>query len=166
MSSTDLGLLVLRGAVGVVLVAHGLNHVFGGGRLRGTADWFTSLGMRPGYFHAVVASAVECGAGVLLCVGLATPLAGAGVVGTMVVAWVTNHARNGFFIFRPGEGYEYVMVLAAAGLGLSATGPGRISFDRLVGLGDPGAIGLLIGFGGAGGAALLLLLCWRPEPSN
>lgn len=162
MSSTDVALLVLRTAVGVVFVAHGWNHVFGGGRLAGTGRWFASLGMRPGHLHAVVASAVEVGAGVLLVLGLLTPLAGAGVVGTMVVAWVINHARNGFFVFRPGEGYEYVMVLVAVGLTLAGAGPGRISLDRIIGIEDPGWTGLLVGAGGVLGGGVLLALCWRP----
>lgn len=162
MASTDVALLVLRTAVGVVFVAHGWNHVFGGGRLAGTGRWFASLGMRPGHLHAVVASGVELGAGALLVLGLFTPVAAAGVVGTMVVAWVINHARNGFFVFRPGEGYEYVMVLVAAGLALAGTGPGRISLDRLVGIAEPGWTGVLVGAGGALGAGVLLALCWRP----
>ncbi|MFF4054122.1 DoxX family protein [Streptomyces chartreusis] len=152
--------------IGAVFLAHGLNHLFGGGRLRGTAAWFAGLGMRPGYAHAVVASGVEVASGVLLVLGLFTPVAGAGVVGTMVVAWVINHARNGFFIFRPGEGYEYVMVLVASGLILAATGPGRISLDRLIGISHPGWAGFLIGLTGAVGAALLLALCWRPNASR
>ncbi|PSM39042.1 DoxX family protein [Streptomyces dioscori] len=163
MSSTDAALLVLRGAVGAVFLAHGLNHLLGGGRLRGTAGWFESLGMRPGYAHAVVASTVEVASGTLLVLGLCTPVAAAGVVGTMVVAWVINHARNGFFIFRPGEGYEYVMVLVATGLCLAGTGPGRFSLDRLIGIGQPGWVGFVIGLAGAFGAALLLALCWRPS---
>jgi putative oxidoreductase len=54
----------------------------------------------------------------------------------MLVAWVTKHMRNGFFIFRPGEGYEYVMTLTVAGLCLAAraTGGGRLSFDHAVGI--------------------------------
>ncbi|MDH6522858.1 putative oxidoreductase [Streptomyces sp. SAI-135] len=166
MSSTDLALLALRGVIGGVFLAHGLNHILGGGRLRGTAGWFASLGMRPGYVHAVVASAVEVASGALLVFGLFTPVAGAGVVGTMVVAWVINHAKNGFFIFRPGEGYEYVMVLAATGLCLAGTGPGRISLDRLIGIGQPGWTGLVIGLAGVVGAGLLLALCWRPEDAG
>ena len=102
----------------------------------------------------------------LLVLGLLTPVAGAGVVGTMVVALVINHARNGVFIFRPGEGYEYVMVLVASGLSLAGTGPGRISLDRLIGISQPGWAGLLIGLTGAVGAALLLALCWRPNASR
>ncbi|WP_225625815.1 hypothetical protein [Streptomyces werraensis] len=40
MSSTDLALLVFRGVIGAVFLAHGSNHVFGGGRLRDAAQWF------------------------------------------------------------------------------------------------------------------------------
>jgi putative oxidoreductase len=89
------------------------------------------------------------------------------VLGTMLVAWVTNHARNGFFIFRPGEGYEYVMILSACAVGLAGTGPGRWSVDHVLGLFDPptwGWFAAACGVG-AGGAAALLALCWRPHAS-
>src|SRR4051812_39381636 len=127
MEAISLGLLLFRLALGVVFLAHGWNHIFGGGKIHGTARWFESLGMRPGSLHAWLASLTELGAGVLLIVGLATPLACAGVIGTMVVAWATNHLRNGFFIFRPGEGYEYVMTLTFAAIGLASVGAGRWS---------------------------------------
>ena len=38
--SVDLALLVLRVGVGVVFLAHGINHVFGGGKIAGTGRWF------------------------------------------------------------------------------------------------------------------------------
>lgn len=106
MSTTplDVGLLVLRLAAGGVFLAHGYNHIFGGGKIAGTGRWFESLGMRPGWLHAWTASLTEIGAGALLILGLLTPLAGGAVIGVMVVAWITNHLKNGFFIFRPGEG--------------------------------------------------------------
>jgi putative oxidoreductase len=120
--------------------------------------------MRPGRLHAWTASLTELGAGALLVLGLLTPLAAAGVIGTMVVALVTNHLRNGFFTFRPGEGYEYVLTLMAAGFGLACVGSGRYSLDHVVGIFDPPSVtGLLIAvIGGFGGAALLLVTCWRP----
>ncbi len=160
----DLALLVLRVVVGGVFVAHGVNHIVGGGKIAGTARWFESLGMRPGWLHAWTASLTEAGAGALLVVGLLTPLAAAGVVGVMAVAWVTNHLKNGFFIFRPGEGWEYVMVLTVAGLALADLGPGAWSLDRLAGLtGLWGWTGLVIAaVAGFGGAALLLATSWRP----
>ncbi len=60
-AAIDLALLVLRVGIGIVFVAHGYNHFFGGGRLSGTARWFESLGMRPGRLHAWVASLAELG---------------------------------------------------------------------------------------------------------
>jgi putative oxidoreductase len=163
MEAVDFSLMVLRWAVGAVFLAHGLNHIFGGGKIAGTARWFASLGMKPGIVHAWVASLTEVGAGALLLVGLLTPLAAAGVVGTMVVAWITNHRGNGFFIFRPGEGWEYVMTLTACGLALSGLGAGEWSLDNALGIFDPpGNTGILIGVGGGVAALLLLAVAWRP----
>ena len=165
MSSTvALGLLMLRIVVGIVFTAHGYNHIFGGGRIAGTGRWFESLGMRPGILHAWVASLTELGAGGLLILGLLTPLGGAGVVGVMLVAWITNHRKNGFFIFRPGEGYEYVMTLTFCGLLFASTGGGDWSLDHAIGIFDPPnwwATGICYA-AGIGGAVGLLVTCWRP----
>ena len=124
--SIDLALLVLRVAAGGVFLAHGINHIFGGGKIEGTAGWFESLGMKPGFLHAWTASLTEIGAGGLLVLGLLTPVAAAGVIGVMLVAWITNHARNGFFIFRKGEGYEYVMTLTVVGLVIADPRPRQL----------------------------------------
>jgi len=164
--AVDLALLVFRCAIGAVFLAHGLNHIFGGGKIAGTGRWFESLGMKPGWLHAWTASVTEIAAGLLLVLGLLTPFGGAGVVGVMVVAWITNHLRNGFFIFRPGEGWEYVMVLTFSGFMLATVGPGGWSLDKAAGLtGLWGWTGLLIALAaGVGGSALLLITFWRPEP--
>jgi putative oxidoreductase len=163
----NLGLLVFRVVVGIVFLAHGYRHIFGGGKIEGTGRWFESLGMRPGLIHAWVASVTELGAGVLLILGLLTPLGAAGVTGTMLVAWITNHLKNGFFIFSPGEGYEYVMTLTFAGLVLATVGAGEWSLDnKLFDRGwieIAGVTGLVIWLvAGVGGAALLLATAWRP----
>lgn len=167
MPANDLALLLLRVVLGAVLLAHGINHIFGGGRIAGTARWFDSLGMRPGHLHAWLASLTEVGAGGLLVIGLLTPLAGAATVGVMVVACITNHLRNGFFIFRPGEGWEYVMTLAAIGVVVAGLGPGHWSVDHAAGIFDPpGWTGMAVAIGGGGGgAAALMALCWRPAPA-
>ena len=167
-AAVNVALLMLRVILGIVFLAHGVNHIFGGGRIPGTARWFESLGMRPGIIHAWLASLTEVASGVLLLVGLLTPLAGAGVVGTMLVAWVTNHLRNGFFIFRPGEGYEYVMVLAGLGVAVAILGAGQWSLDHALGVFEgPSWAGLLIALvAGAGGAFALLVACWRPIPAK
>lgn len=164
MEGADVGLFAIRGVLGTVMFAHGWNHVFGGGKIAGTTEWFESLGMRPARVHAWLASLTELGAGVLLVLGLLTPLAAAAVLGVMVVAGVTNHAGNGFFIFRPGEGWEYVLTLGVVALGLAGTGAGAWSLDALLGVPLNGWTGLGVAVAaGGGGAGLLLAVCWRPK---
>jgi putative oxidoreductase len=167
MNSVNIAAFVLRLAVGGTMIAHGWNHAFGGGKLPGTARWFESIGIRPGRLHALAATVAELGAGALLVLGLLTPLAAAGVVGTMVVALVANHARNGFFIFRPGEGFEYVLMITLVSCALGALGAGGWSLDHAAGFGVSGWAGLAIAaLAGAGGAALLLVTSWRPGPAR
>lgn len=166
VDAVNLALLVFRVAVGAVMVAHGYNHVWGGGKIAGTAAWFESMGMRPAKVHAWLASITELGAGALLVLGLLTPFAAAGVIGVMAVAWITAHRTNGFFIFRPGQGWEYVMVLLVCGVLLGAVGPGEWSLDDALELSDDliGVTGLVIAVvAGGGGAAALLAACWRPQ---
>ena len=165
----NLGLLVLRCGLGAVMFAHGYNHVFGGGKIAGTGRWFASMGMRNGRLQAWLASVTELAAGVSLVLGFLTPLGAAGVIGVMVVAFAINHRGNGFFIFRPGEGWEYVMTLALVAIAVGAIGPGDWSLDDAIGIHDDlmGWPGLLIAvIAGGGGAALLLLVAWRPQPTT
>jgi putative oxidoreductase len=166
MIEVDIASVVLRLALAVTMVAHGWNHAFGGGGLAGTARWFDSIGIRPGRVHAFFATMTELGAGTLLAAGLLTPLCAGAVVGTMVVALVANHLKNGFFIFRPGEGYEYVLFITLASVALSALGGGRLSLDHAFGMDDAleGWAGLCTAVSlGVGGAALLLTSSWRPR---
>jgi putative oxidoreductase len=165
-TAVDLSLLVMRLGLGIVFIAHGYNHIFGGGKVAGTARWFESLGMRPGIMHAWTASLTELGAGVLLILGFATPLACAGIVGTMLVALMTNHLKNGFFIFRPGQGYEYVLMICVVAVALSGTEAGWLSLDHVIGYPISGWVAFAVCLGaGVGGAALTLLTSWRPAPT-
>lgn len=167
MDAADLAALILRLTVGGTILLHGWNHAYGGGKLPGTAGWFESMGLYPGRLHAIMATVNEFGAGVLLLLGLFTPLAAGAVLGTMIVAFVAHHRRNGFFIFRPGEGYEYVLVLALVSLTIGVLGGGTYSLDEVAGLhlsADTGlAAAAMIGIGGA---AALLVIFWRPSRAN
>jgi putative oxidoreductase len=160
----NIGLFIVRLAVGVTIIAHGYNHIWGGGKIQGTARWFASLGVKPGIFHAWLASITELVCGPLLILGLLNPFAAGGILGVMVVAWIINHRGNGFFIFRPGEGWEYVMNLAVISLALGAMGPGEWSLDDVLGIELVGAVGLGITAAlGIGGALVLLAGFWRPD---
>jgi putative oxidoreductase len=154
-------LLLVRVVVGVTMIAHGLNHWRGGGRIEGTARWFSGLGLRNGRLQAWLSVITEIGAGLLLVLGLLTPLACAAVISVMVVAGVLAHRPNGFFVFK--DGYEYVLVLAIVSLALAMLGPGQLSVDQAAGISLLGWAGGGIALGVAAVAtAGLLALFWRP----
>jgi putative oxidoreductase len=102
------GLFLLRVTLGVTPAAHGAQKLFGwfgGLGLDGTGQGLAALGFHPGRRHAFVAGLVELTGGLLLALGLATPLAATMFVSVMFVAAVAVHMRNGFFITQ--NGYEY-----------------------------------------------------------
>lgn len=163
MHPVDVAALLLRVVVGATMLAHGRNHAFGGGKIAGTAGWFASIGMRPAKVHAYVATVTELGSGALLLLGLLTPLAAGGVLGTMLVALVTAHLKNGFFIFRPGQGYEYVLMICVVAVAIAGVGGGGLSLDHAAGYPVSGWWSYLVCLlPGAGGAALTLAVSWRP----
>jgi putative oxidoreductase len=170
MRNVDIASLLVRIALGITMLAHGYNHAFGGGKLPGTARWFESIGIRPGRVHALFATVTELGVAPLLFLGLLTPLAAAGVLGVMLVALIANHLKNGYFIFRPGEGYEYVLFITFTALALGALGGGGWSLDHVIADHSDDLAEWLAGWrgfavtavAGGGGAALLLATCWRP----
>ncbi|MEU8893977.1 DoxX family protein [Streptomyces sp. NPDC048442] len=130
-SGSDLGLLVLRWAVGLTMAAHGTQKLFGwfgGGGLDGTAAFFGGSGYAAPETMAVVAGLTETLAGLGLVIGLLTPLAGAGIVGIMLNA-VAVKWGSGFF--NP-TGIEYDLMLLVAGASLALAGPGRFAVDRLL----------------------------------
>ena len=127
------GLLTLRAGVGGVLIAHGVQKLFGwlgGAGLTGTADAFEQMGFRPGRQSAIAAGLGEAGGGALIVLGLATPAAGAAAAGTMIPA-AAVHAPSGFF--ATGGGYEYPALLGLSAAALALTGPGDWSLDARLG---------------------------------
>lgn len=128
------GLLVLRIVFGLLLVGHGsqkLFGLFGGPGLDGAGGFFHSLGFRPGKPMAIVAGASEAGAGVLLVLGLLTPLASAAVIGTLVVAGSVHWAGG---LWAQNSGFEMPLLYVTAAAALAFTGPGLYSLDHAFGL--------------------------------
>lgn len=160
---SDLASLLLRVVLGVVMLAHGWNHLYGPGGVEGTARWFGSMGLRPPKLHALASGLTEIGSGIGLLLGLLTSLQCAAVVGIMTVAFMTAHRGNGFFIFKPGQGWEYVASLALTAVALAVLGPGELSLDHALDVDLDGGVGLALSAGlGLGAAAGLLAACWRP----
>ena len=130
----DVGMLLLRLTVGLALAAHGSQKVlgwFGGYGPDGTGQFMEALGFRPGRRHALAAGLVEIVGGLLLAIGFLTPIGAALVASVMIVAAVTVHWKNGFFI--TSGGYEFNLLIGVAALTIAFTGPGAFSVDGLAG---------------------------------
>ena len=159
----DTALLLLRVVVGLLLIGHGTQKLFawfGGYGLAGTGGFFDSLGFRPGRPMAAVAGLSEAGGGALLALGLLTPVAGAVVVGTLLVA-ASTHLDKG--VWAANGGYELPLLFAVVGATLALTGPGAVSLDAAVGLDDnwSTALGTLaIAAGIAAAAAVVIRARW------
>jgi putative oxidoreductase len=125
----DTGLLILRGVVGLLLVGHGAQKLFGwfgGYGLRGTGDYLEGLGYRPGPLMALLAGLCEAGGGALLALGLGTPVAGAMLVAGMMNVY-SGHEGKG--PWNENGGWELPLVLGTVGAAVAFTGAGAYSLD-------------------------------------
>jgi putative oxidoreductase len=162
----DLGLLLLRAAVGAILVAHGLQKAFGiwGGQ---GLDAFKNSLSGLGYQHAdvltYVAAGTQLAAGVLLVLGLFTPLAAAAAlayaINGLAASVATQHDAGYIGFFLPG-GDEYQILLTVALVAIILVGPGRYGFDAGRGWARRPFLGsfaaLLLGIGVGVGTWMLL----------
>jgi putative oxidoreductase len=162
----DLGLLLLRATVGAILVAHGLQKAFGIWGGQGLDSFKNSLSDM-GYQHAdvltYVAAGTQMAAGVLLVLGLFTPLAAAAALAYVINGLAANVAAQhdaGYIGFLLPGGYEYQILLTAALVAIILVGPGRYGFDAGRGWARRPFLGsfaaLLLGIGVAVGAWMLL----------
>lgn len=150
----DIGLVIIRLYLGLVLLAHAGQKSMGwwGGPGRAAiSDQFEQWGFRPGILALLMATICEVGGGALLLAGLCLPAAAVLVVGAMTVA-ITVRASGGFFAHLGG--FEVALTYLVVAVALASTGPGRFSLDRALGLSLHGpwwALGsLVIGTAGAG----------------
>jgi putative oxidoreductase len=161
----DLALLILRLTVGLIMAAHGAQKLFGwfGGRgLHQHGQWMESLGLRPGWLWAWANVLAEFGGGVLLALGVLTPVAAATIVGAMLMAIALVHRPAGFW--NQSGGYEYNVLLIAAAFALGLAGPGTYALqpEILAGLPHPQLFAFSL-LAALMGVALGLLLAERAQ---
>jgi len=123
-----LAVLILRLALGVVMLVHGSHKVFGG--LHHTAQFMGSLGI-PAWL-AYVASFVEFLGGLLILAGFFTRAAAFAVCIDMVIAIWKVHWHNGLTGSPDRPGYEFPLSLAAIAFALIISGAGPISIDHIL----------------------------------
>ncbi|HUX70081.1 MAG TPA: DoxX family protein [Cellulomonadaceae bacterium] len=152
----DSGLLLFRLLIGLLLVGHGSQKLFGsfgGGGIAGTGAFFEKVGFRPGRPMALVAGLTEAGPGLFLALGLLTRLSAAAVIGTLLVAGWTFAAKG---LWAQKGGYELCLLYGGAGAVLALTGPGAYSLDAALGIGGSSWLGVgAIALGLASGAVVI-----------
>ena len=89
-----------------------------------------SLGMRPGVLMALMAGLAEFVGGLLFAIGLFTWIGALLIVGTMIVAILTVHRKNGFWVTQ--NGIEYNLILIVIVIAVAMVGAGSLSFDSLL----------------------------------
>jgi putative oxidoreductase len=160
------GLLIIRVAIGAVMIAHGTQKLFGwfhGPGVDGFAAVLDQMGYPEPRVMAVVAGAAEAGGGSLLVVGFLTPFASMAAIGVMLNAILTVHWDRGFFNTNGGMEFPLLMLCVAAGLAF--TGPGRAALDPALGLhlfGSAWGVGAILLGAGVG----LLAYTSKAEPPS
>lgn len=144
--SIAFGLLVIRLVIGLTVAAHGAQKLFGWWGGPGMANWTKSverLRIRPAQPWAWVAALSEFGGGLLLALGLLSPLGSLAIVGVMLVAIATVHLSKGFWVTKGG--YEFNLAIIGGAVALAFTGPGAYSLDTPLGIHLPEPVTLIVG---------------------
>lgn len=143
----DLGLLIIRLTVGLLLFCHGTQKLLGwfsGDGLAATADMMRAMAYSPATPMAVIAGLSEAIGGALLATGMLTPIGAAIVIGVMINA-MNAHASAGLWV--QNGGYEYPLVIAIIATAVTMAGPGAFSVDAQLGFDASGPAWALVAVG-------------------
>src|SRR3977135_2778119 len=131
----DLALAIPRVVIGLIIAAHGLQKLagwLGGHGISGTAGFLAQLCFRPARFWAWGLALAETIGGVLMALGLFSPVGPALVAAAMLTALLVVHRPNGFW--NMNGGVEWPLTLIAVALSSAITGPGAYSLDNAFGI--------------------------------
>ncbi|HLI68904.1 MAG TPA: DoxX family protein [Ktedonobacteraceae bacterium] len=163
MIALAFGLLLIHLTLGLIFLAHGAQKLFGvsgGHGLQGTIHMIEMLGLHPAKWWAIAAAGGEFIGGLLMALGLFTPLAALLIASAMLVAIIRAHVPKGFW--NSQGGYEYPLVLFIVALALGVIGAGPYSLDGAIGFAalNPAwfIVGLLF-------LVILGLVTWLPSTS-
>ncbi|BDU07813.1 DoxX family protein [Nocardia cyriacigeorgica] len=130
----DLGLFLLRLVVGGTFLYHGMQKLagwFDGPGIDGTRQMMEKGGWDHPSLSAAMLIAGEVGGGILLILGLATPLAAGAVLAVILDAWAWKQGMHPDFQYTQGTGaVEIETILAGTAAVIILTGPGRWALDR------------------------------------
>jgi putative oxidoreductase len=124
----DTGILVVRIALGVIFIAHGMQKcfgAFGGPGIDGFSGSVKMLGFNPPLVWAWIAAGSELAGGLFTLFGVLPRMGAALIAMVMVVAITKVHGPKGFFLMQGG--FEYAFLILMVCISLMITGAGRFS---------------------------------------
>lgn len=130
----DAALLIFRGVLGLVFIAHGWDKLIMTG-ITETTGQFSAWQVPQPKLSAYVAGIAELIGGALLVVGLLTTIIAGALALLMLAAAYFVHLDQGFFSdsgLVSGGGLEYPVVLIAGLLMIVVFGSGRASVDGVL----------------------------------
>lgn len=137
-TNDDIAALILRLTLGIIFFPHGAQKVFGwfgGYGFSGTMNFFTVKMGIPAIF-AFLAICAEFAGSIALIVGFLTRIAAFGIGMVMIVAVLTTHLPNGFFMNwdgnQKGEGFEFHLLVIGIVIALIIRGGGTASIDKKI----------------------------------
>jgi putative oxidoreductase len=121
-SLTSFGLLVLRIATGATLLQAGLIKALD---INAAVSFMDGNGFKMTKFAAILVTATETAGGILLLLGLLTPVAACGVIAAMIDAWAVNVSGGAFW----SQPFNVPFLAVFAATALLFTGAGAYSLD-------------------------------------
>ncbi len=133
--SKSLGPLIIRIPLGIIMMAHGSQKLFGiwgGAGLAGTFKIFEEkFGIPPIFTLLAILAEFVGGLGILI--GFLTRISAASIMGVMFVAISKVLIGNGFFLRGPsGDGIEFAFALFSMAFYLLVVGGGTWCIDRMI----------------------------------
>lgn len=133
LSNAGYEVTLFRIMIGIIFAAHGaqkLFGLFGGYGIEGTAGFMESIGLTPGYLMAFLAGAGEFFGGLFLIAGFLTRFAALITAIISIVAMITVHINNGFFMSN--NGFEFILLLLVGSISLIISGSGKVGIDKII----------------------------------
>lgn len=131
----DVGMLIVRLALGLVMFPHGAQKMlgwFGGGGFAGTMQGMTGMGLPAVVVFLVIIA--EFFGSISLISGFLGRVGAFGILCVMLGAIFLVHLQFGFFMNwmgnQKGEGFEYHLLAIGMALAILVKGSGSLSIDR------------------------------------
>jgi putative oxidoreductase len=121
-SVSSFGLLALRLGVGATALQAGLIKAFD---IDATVSFMNDNGWKMGKFAAILVTATETAGGILLLLGLLTPLAACGLIAAMIDAWAFNVSGTAFW----SQPFDVPFLATFGATALLFAGAGAYSVD-------------------------------------